>query len=465
LASERVFLGGNRNFAVFSKIVFQTGISCQPEFEKGFIYKVKRYRDLGGIMNILGIHDEKPDCLIEQDPVPENLPQAADSEVIDSERPPAILRVIGVGGGGSNAVNRMIDCGLSGVEFIVVNTDIQDLRKSKAATKLQIGRMITGGRGAGGKPEIGAKAASEDETLIINAVKGADMIFVTAGMGGGTGTGAAPVIAKAARGSEALTIGVVTTPFEYEGAKKEKLAKDGIEKMRAEVDTLIIVPNQRLYEQVADDTPLTDAYLEADDVLRQAVQSISDLITKTGIVNVDFADVESTMKGQGDALMGIGYGSGENRAETAAHIAISNPILEDTSIKGATHILVNITGNEKTLCLKEVGKAVDFIRKEAAPDVEIIHGVRFDPELGDKIRVTVIATGFKSIDQEAAKPAGNFLSIEDWEHMRSPSSRTSGYLSRRSNPEQDLDVPAMIRTMPPDSGGEDGKKSASGKDA
>ncbi|MDR0624568.1 MAG: cell division protein FtsZ [Treponema sp.] len=369
-----------------------------------------------------------------------------------AESSPAIIRVIGAGGGGSNAINRMIDCGLLGVEFIAINTDVQDLKKNKAKTKIQIGCKLTGGRGAGGKPEIGEKAANEDWDLIVETVKGADMVFVTAGMGGGTGTGSAPVIARAAREEGALTIGVVTKPFEYEGRYKMKLAEEGIKKMREAVDTLIIIPNQHLFKIVERSTPLTQAYLKADDVLRQGVQGISDLITQTGEVNVDFSDVESTMKGQGDALMGIGYGSGENRAADAAAAAIDNPLLDDTTIEGATHILLNITSSED-LSLVELDEAVNIIKAKADPGVEIIHGIRFDPQLGDKIRVTVIATGFQNAVRaqkgqsfEAVKPKEtDFINYGDWEKIRERSKRSGDFLSQRNYREDDLDVPTIIR--------------------
>jgi cell division protein FtsZ len=390
-------------------------------------------------MNIYAVHEEK-----NENPVLE-MPDWM-------ELPPAIIRVIGAGGGGSNAVNRMIDCGLLGVEFIAVNTDAQDLRKNKAETKIQIGAKLTGGRGAGGKPDIGEKAANEDRDLIVETVKGADMVFVTAGMGGGTGTGSAPVIARAAREAGALTIGVVTKPFEYEGRYKMKLAEEGIKKLREAVDTLIIIPNQHLFKIVERSTPLTQAYLKADDVLRQGVQGISDLITQTGEVNVDFSDVESTMKGQGDALMGIGYGSGENRAANAAAAAIDNPLLEDTTIEGATHILLNITSSED-LSLVELDEAVNIIKAKADPGVEIIHGIRFDPQLGDKIRVTVIATGFQNAVQgqkgqsfETVKPKEtDFINYGDWEKIRDRSKRPADFLSRRNYQEDDLDVPTVIR--------------------
>jgi cell division protein FtsZ len=405
------------------------------------------------MMNIYSVRDEQPEFFGRED--------LAFESSAEEDLNPAIIRVIGAGGGGSNAVNRMIDCGLSGVEFIAVNTDVQDLQKNKAKTKLQIGCKLTGGRGAGGKPETGEKAANEDRELIMEAVRGADMVFVTAGMGGGTGTGSAPVIARAAREEGALTIGVVTKPFEYEGPVKKRLAEEGIKKMREAVDTLIIIPNQHLFKIVERSTPLTEAYLIADDVLRQGVQGISDLITQTGVVNVDFADVESTMKGQGDALMGIGYGSGENRAMQAALDAINNPLLEDTSIEGATHILINITGNEDT-SLVEVDEAINAVRAKADPGVEIIHGIRFDPDLGDRIRVTVIATGFQAQSPEGGKQRGDFINIEEWKHMRDRPQRSSGFLSHRNSTDIDLDVPTLIRDSQYEAGPERERKIASG---
>jgi cell division protein FtsZ len=407
-------------------------------------------------MNIYAVREDEADF-------PSRETQVGEAPV-QKEMIPAVIRVIGSGGGGSNAVNRMIQCGLAGVEFIVINTDIQDLGKSAAKKKLQIGCKLTGGRGAGGKPEIGEKAANEDKELIAAAVKGADMIFVTAGMGGGTGTGSAPVIARAAKEEGALTIGVVTKPFDYEGPVKKQLAEEGIKKMRDAVDTLIIIPNQHLFKLVERSTPLTQAYLKADDVLRQGVQGISDLITQTGIVNVDFADVESTMKGQGDALMGIGYGSGENRAKEAAASAIDNPLLEETSIVGATHILINITGTED-ISLVEVDEAINAIRAKADPGVEIIHGIRFDPDLGDKIRVTVIATGFRSAAGEETKQKGDFINIEEWKHIRDRPQRPSGFLSHRNNPDVDLDVPTLIRDSQFDFGPENDRKIVGERDA
>jgi cell division protein FtsZ len=365
-----------------------------------------------------------------------------------------MIKVIGAGGGGCNAVNRMIACGLEGVEFIAVNTDLQDLlKKSRAELKLQIGAKLTGGRGAGGVPERGEKAANEDLELIREHVKGADMVFVTAGMGGGTGTGSAPVIAKIAREEGALTVGVVTKPFAYEGPVKMAIAEEGIRKLREVVDTLIVIPNQQLMGMVERKTPLKQAYLMADDVLRQGVQGISDLITQTGLINIDFADVESTMKGQGDALMGIGLGSGENRAKEAANKAIDNPLLEETSIEGATKLLVNVAGGED-LSLVELDEVVNAIRGKAHPEVYIIHGVTEVSDLNDSIRVTVIATGFqadrkkKAEDTEpaGAKPKnGDFIPIDVWErYPRNP--KQQGIPPRGAYAEEeDLEIPAAIR--------------------
>jgi cell division protein FtsZ len=375
-------------------------------------------------------------------------------------RVPAVIKVIGAGGGGSNAVNRMIDCGLQGVEFIAINTDLQDLEKSKAMTKLQIGQKLTGGRGAGGNPERGEKAANEDVDLIREHVRETDMVFVTAGMGGGTGTGAASIIAKAAKEEGALTVGVVTKPFGFEGPYKMALAEEGIKKLREVVDTLITIPNQRLLNMVERKTSLIQSYLLADDVLRQGVQGISDLITQPGLVNIDFADVESTMKSQGDALMGIGFGAGENRAAEAAKRAIDNPLLEETTIEGATRILVNVAGNND-LALVELDEIINIIRGNADPNVVLIHGVTLVPELEDNLRVTVVATGFAAnksskinfeISGEPVKPReGDFINIKDWPKIRDGSTgKQSEFLSRRGGPysDEDLDVPTIIRKPP-----------------
>jgi cell division protein FtsZ len=371
---------------------------------------------------------------------------------------PALIKVVGVGGGGTNAVNRMIACGLEGVEFITVNTDLQDLvEKSMALIKLQIGQKLTGGRGAGGNPEKGEKAANEDYDLLREYVKGADMVFVTAGMGGGTGTGAAPVIAKAAREEGALTVAVVTTPFAFEGPFKMGLAEQGIEKLRGAVDTLIIIPNQQLLTMVDRNTSLIQSYLMADDVLRQGVQGISDLITRPGLVNIDFADVESTMKNQGDALMGIGIGAGDNRAAEAAQKAVENPLLQSTSMEGATRILVNVAGSEG-LSLLELDDVINIIRSKADPNVVLIHGVTVNAELEDNLRVTVVATGFNSrkLSQDGSAASGepvkpretDFIDINEWQKIRSV--RQADYLSRRGGTytEDELEVPAVVRNSP-----------------
>jgi cell division protein FtsZ len=367
---------------------------------------------------------------------------------------PAVIKVIGTGGGGCNAVNRMIACGLQGVEFIVVNTDVQDLNKCKANKKLQIGAKITGGRGAGGKPEIGEKAAQDDRELIIEVLKGANMVFVTAGMGGGTGTGSAPIIAQVAKECGALTVGVVTKPFEFEGRSRMRQAEGGIDKLREAVDSLIIIPNQHLFNIVERRTPMTEAFLKADDILRQGVQGISDLVTETGLINIDFADVETIIKGQGDALMGIGYGTGDNRATEAANTAIDNPLLEGTVIEGATRFLVNVSGSED-LSLVEFQDVVNIITAKADPDAEIISGTSLDPSLGDKLRVTVIATGFqtegvKKVKQPAFEEAAkniesNFINFREWDEMRGQTKQQSYPASRNSYQDDDLDIPTVIR--------------------
>ena len=306
---------------------------------------------------------------------------------------PAVIKVIGVGGGGSNAVNRMIACGLEGVDFIVTNTDQQALNLSNAEKKIAIGSKLTGGLGAGAKPEVGEKAAMEDTETLKEILKGANMVFVTAGMGGGTGTGAAPVIAKLARDQGALTVGVVTKPFDFEGKYKMQLAEEGIRKLRSAVDTLIVIPNQHLFKIADKKMSLKEAFQRADDVLRQGVQSISDLITRAGYMNVDFADVKTTMAGKGDAIMGTGFGKGENRAVDAATNAINNPLLEDSRIEGAQNILISITGDE-TLTLDEIQEISSIINATADPQVNIITGTALDQNMNEEIRVSVIATGF-----------------------------------------------------------------------
>lgn len=304
----------------------------------------------------------------------------------------AIIKVIGVGGGGNNAVNRMIEHGVQGVDFIAVNTDAQALNMSKAEVKLQIGGKLTRGLGAGANPEVGKKAAEESKELIEEALRGADMVFVTAGMGGGTGTGAAPVIAQIARDLGALTVGVVTRPFTFEGRKRSTQAVGGIGMMKEAVDTLIVIPNDRLLEIVDKNTPMLEAFREADNVLRQGVQGISDLIAVPGLINLDFADVKTIMSNKGAALMGIGISAGENRAAEAAKKAISSPLLE-TSIDGATGVLMNITGGSN-LSLFEVQEAADIVASASDEEVNMIFGSVINDNLKDEIVVTVIATGF-----------------------------------------------------------------------
>lgn len=398
-----------------------------------------------------------------------------DFSVMD-ERPisPTVIKVIGAGGGGSNAVNRMIEAGLQHVEFIVANTDRQALNKSVAENKIVIGSKLTNGLGAGGKPEIGEKAAIEDTEAIANILRGADMVFVTAGMGGGTGTGAAPIIAKIAKEQGALTVGVVTKPFEFEGKQKMLLAEEGIRKLHEQVDTLIVIPNQYLLKIVDKKTSITQAFKLADDVLRQGVQGISDLITHPGEVNIDFADVRTTMEGKGDAILGVGTADGENRAVDAATAAISNPLLEDCHIDGAKNILVNIQCSDD-FSLTETQEIVNIIRDTADPEVLLIYGQIIDPNMGDAVSVTVIATGFptKRVNQtqldpfydikektssapSVAKPVAsqpqqnsapasnasdNLVSHDDWAKIQSNQSKS--YLSGRGN--VDFTTPTYLR--------------------
>lgn len=310
----------------------------------------------------------------------------------------AVIKVIGVGGGGGNAINRMIEENVKGVEFIAANTDVQALKNSKAETVIQLGPKYTRGLGAGSQPEVGAKAAEESEEAIRESLEGADMIFITAGMGGGTGTGAAPIVAKIAKDLGALTVGVVTRPFTFEGPKRGRFAAEGIAKLKENVDTLLIISNNRLLEVVDKKTPMLEAFREADNVLRQGVQGISDLITAPGYVNLDFADVKTVMENQGTALMGIGVASGEERVIEATKKAISSPLLE-TSIDGAEQVLLNITGG-LDMTLFEAQDASDIVANAATGDVNIILGTSINEELGDEIRVTVIATGIDPTNKE-----------------------------------------------------------------
>ncbi|WP_449539930.1 cell division protein FtsZ [Ferdinandcohnia sp. Marseille-Q9671] len=315
----------------------------------------------------------------------------------------ATIKVIGVGGGGNNAVNRMIEHGVQGVEFIAVNTDAQALNLSKAEIKMQIGGKLTRGLGAGANPEVGKKAAEESREQIEEALKGADMVFVTAGMGGGTGTGAAPVIAQISKDLGALTVGVVTRPFTFEGRKRQTQAAGGISAMKESVDTLIVIPNDRLLEIVDKNTPMLEAFREADNVLRQGVQGISDLIAVPGLINLDFADVKTIMSNKGSALMGIGVATGENRAAEAAKKAISSPLLE-TSIDGAQGVLMNITGGTN-LSLYEVQEAADIVASASDQEVNMIFGSVINENLKEEIIVTVIATGFTEAEFDPTRPS------------------------------------------------------------
>ena len=305
----------------------------------------------------------------------------------------AIIKVIGVGGAGGNAVNRMIEEGVTGVEFIVANTDVQALELMNAETKIQLGPKLTRGLGAGSMPEVGKKSAEESEEVIAEALKGADMVFITAGMGGGTGTGAAGIVARIAKELEALTVGVITRPFTFEGPKKARFAEEGIAAMKEHVDTLVTISNNRLLEIVDKKTPILEAFREADNVLRQGVQGISDMITNPGFVNLDFADVKTVMSDQGSALMGIGSATGENRTAEATQKAISSPLLE-VSIEGADNVLLNIAGG-MDLTLFEAQDAADIVSAASTSDVHIIFGTSVNENLGDEVVVTVIATGIK----------------------------------------------------------------------
>ncbi len=380
-------------------------------------------------------------------------------EVLDGNTAdPTLIKVIGVGGGGSNAVNRMIASGLKNVQFISANTDLQALKLSKAETKLPLGTKLTGGLGAGGIPEIGEKAAIENEEEIAEILKGADMVFITAGMGGGTGTGAAPVIARIARELDVLTVAVVTKPFDFERRRKMQLAEEGIARLRDAVDTLIIIPNQYLMKVVDRHTPIKEAFLIADDVLRQGVAGISDLITVPGEINIDFADVRTIMKGQGDALMGIGLGRGDNRAVDAATGAINNRLLEDAHIEGAKGILVHVTGGEN-FSLTEYEEVVKIITASADSDALVIPGSTLDPSLQDEAKVTVIATGFnqerkrplKQAEAQSPAPKGDTIHYDDWSKLRRDgimSGPAKDYLLGRNSPEADLGIPAVLRDKP-----------------
>jgi cell division protein FtsZ len=352
----------------------------------------------------------------------------------------AVIKVVGAGGGGTNAVSRMVDAGLRGVEFIAINTDVQALQACEADIKLSIGHELTKGLGAGANPEIGAGAAAESRDEVKEALKGADMVFVTAGEGGGTGTGAAPVIAEIAKEEiGALTVGVVTKPFEFEGGRRMQQALDGIDKLRSQVDTLIVVPNQKLLEVVERRTSISEAFRMADDILRQGVQGITDLITTPGQINLDFADVRAVMSEAGSAMMGVGSAAGENRAAEAAKMAVSSPLMEE-SIEGATGMLLNFTGSED-LNLFEVHEAADIVVSTADKGANIIFGTVIDPTMGDEVRVTVIATGFEGFETLARRP----IQVRDRARRRGVSGLGDRERRELQVSEGDIDVPDFLR--------------------
>ena len=345
----------------------------------------------------------------------------------------AKIKVIGVGGGGGNAVNRMIEAGIEGVEFLVANTDLQALKSSKASIKIQIGEKLTRGLGAGGDPEVGRRSALEDTEKIIEVLEGADMVFITAGLGGGTGTGAAPILASLASELGALTVAVVTKPFRFEGRRRQRQAEQGLSELRDCVDTVITIPNDRLLGAVSKNTPFLEAFKLADDVLRQGVQGISDIITVPGLINVDFADVKTTMSGMGIALMGTGLSGGDNRATEAMRNAISSPLLEEASIEGAKSVLVNISGGPD-MTLFEIYEAMDIIHEAAHEDANIIVGAVVNERMSDEIKITVIATGFD-------KAASSTVPVHTGPLGGGPGSGISGGKVNQD----DTSIPAFIR--------------------
>ena len=346
----------------------------------------------------------------------------------------AVLKVAGVGGGGTNAVNRMVDAGLAGVEFIAVNTDAQALLMTDADVKIQIGAEATRGLGAGADPEIGLAAAQESRDELKEALKGADMVFITAGEGGGTGTGGAPIVAELGQEIGALTVGVVTRPFAFEGRKRAEQAERGIDQLRDRVDTLIVIENDRLLQVVEKTTPILESFRMADDILRQGVQGITDLITVPGLVNLDFADVRTIMRDAGSALMGIGRASGENRAAEAARIAVSSPLLE-ASIEGATGILLNVTGGSD-IGLFEVNEAAEVVTGAADQNANVIFGAVIDDSIGDEVQVTVIATGFGGQGRRRRRPRETELDAP----LPAATSASESFDSS-----QELDVPSFLR--------------------
>ena len=367
-------------------------------------------------------------------------------EEMESTEDTAVIKVIGVGGAGNNAVNRMIEAGIEGVEFVSINTDKQALMFSKAGTKIQIGEKLTRGLGAGANPELGTQAAEESRQIISDAIKGADMVFVTSGMGGGTGTGAAPIVAGIAKEMGILTVAVVTKPFTFEGKKRQNQAERGIENLRGKVDTLVVIPNDKLLQIIDRNTTMVEAFKMADDVLRQSVQGISDLIKIPGLVNLDFADVKTVMLNTGMAHMGIGRASGENRAEDAAKQAIQSPLLE-TSIEGARGVIINVTGGAN-LGLHEVNTAAELVQRSVDPEANIIYGQAIDETLDEDIVITVIATGFEKMDDTTASILKQLDEQPIWsskkESVRRNDDVPSSIESSNGN-SQDLDIPSFLR--------------------
>ncbi len=365
-----------------------------------------------------------------------------------AEEPPqgARIKVIGVGGGGCNAVNRMIRAKVEGVEFIAANTDLQALKMCQAPVKLQLGAKLTRGLGAGANPEIGRKAALEDTDRIIEVLEGADMVFVTAGLGGGTGSGAAPVVATLASELGALTVAVVTRPFAFEGRRRAAQAEQALQELVGVVDTVIVIPNERLMECVERGTSFFEAFRIADDILRQAVQGISDIITVPGIINRDFADVKTIMKGQGYGVMGTAVASGANRAVEAAHRAINSPLLEENSIQGAQGILLNVTGSS-SLTLHEVHEAASIVQQAAHENANIIFGAVQDEALKDSVKITVIAAGFRQVERQGPRPS--YLPERLREAGRTAPAEEPGLLVESGPAPDDLDVPAFLRRATP----------------
>jgi cell division protein FtsZ len=375
---------------------------------------------------------------------PEGRPASGINIFIDDDPPitGARIKVIGVGGGGGNAVNRMIEAGIEGIEFLVANTDLQALKRSRAPIKIQLGGKLTKGLGAGANPDIGRNAALEDTEKIIEALEGADMVFVTTGLGGGTGTGAAPIIASLASELNALTVAVVTKPFHFEGKRRMAQGDQGLRELRECVDTVITIPNERLLHTADQKMSLQDAFKMADDVLRQAVQGISDLITVPGLINLDFADVKAVMSGMGLALMGAGRASGENRAVEATQQAISSPLLEEATIQGAKGVLINITGG-LDLTLYEVNEASSIIRESADDDANIIFGAVIDESLRDEMKITVIATGFDKDMSEVGTTTHANVAPPPSRYVQSSSDLPSRAVAPTRS--DDLDVPTFIR--------------------